>query len=305
MLDAAQTAPQATASEAEALSQLANMLAASRRCVVLTGAGVSTESGIPDYRDHNGAWKRTPPMQYQEFIGSHAARQRYWARALIGWRQFRGVEPNRAHHALATLEHAGIVHTLITQNVDGLHQRAGSHQVIDLHGRIDLVECLSCKRTSPREHLQAQLAERNPDWTALHAEMAPDGDALLEHADFASFDLPHCEHCTGPLKPAVVFFGENVPPQVVASAYDAVRSADLLLVAGSSLMVMSGHRFVREARALDIPIAVINIGRTRADGEVDIKIEAGCGAALQWLVSAMLPVSGRDSSRASVTRPIA
>jgi NAD-dependent SIR2 family protein deacetylase len=262
------------------------MLKASRRCVVLTGAGVSTESGIPDYRDHNGAWKRTPPMQFREFIGSHAARQRYWARALIGWRQFRGVEPNRAHHALARLEQSGVVHAIITQNVDGLHQRAGSQKVIDLHGRIDLVECLQCKRTSPRERMQAQLAERNPNWTSLHAEMAPDGDALLERTDFSDFDLPHCEHCTGPLKPAVVFFGENVPQQVVADAYDAVRSTDLLLVAGSSLMVMSGHRFVREARVLNIPVAVINIGRTRADGEVDIKVEASCGEVLQWLAAA-------------------
>lgn len=268
------------------------MLASSRRCVVLTGAGISTESGIPDYRDQNGAWKRSPPMSYQEFMGSRAARQRYWARALIGWRQFRGVDPNRAHHALARFEQAGVVHTVITQNVDGLHQRAGSRNVIDLHGRIDLVECLACKRLSAREFMQAQLAEINPDWTALHAEMAPDGDALLEHADFASFELPDCEHCAGPLKPAVVFFGENVPRQIVASAYEAVRSSDLLLVAGSSLMVMSGHRFVREARTLGIPIGVINLGRTRADGEVDVKVEASCGATLQWLAAAVLSTEG-------------
>jgi NAD-dependent SIR2 family protein deacetylase len=295
MSEAVSTAAPVTADQTAALSQaalamLASMLKRSSRCVVLTGAGVSTESGIPDYRDHNGAWKRTPPMQYQEFIGSHAARQRYWARALIGWQQFRGVVPNRAHHALTTLQQAGIVHTIITQNVDGLHQRAGSHDVIDLHGRIDLVECLQCKRTSPREQMQVKLSERNPDWTMLNAEMAPDGDALLERTDFSSFDIPHCEHCTGPLKPAVVFFGENVPAQVVDAAYAAVRSADLLLVAGSSLMVMSGHRFVREARVLNMSIAVINIGRTRADGEVSLKIEASCGEVLQWLVSAVLPL---------------
>jgi NAD-dependent SIR2 family protein deacetylase len=287
MLEAAHRTPQ-LAAQTPALSQLADMLATSRRCVVLTGAGVSTESGIPDYRDHHGAWKRTPPMSYQEFIGSHAARQRYWARALIGWRQFRGVEPNRAHHALASLEQADVVNTIITQNVDGLHQRAGSNAVIDLHGRIDRVECLDCKRTTLREHMQAQLVACNPDWTALHAEMAPDGDALLEHADFARFELPACEHCAGPLKPAVVFFGESVPQQTVAHAYDAVRGADMLLVAGSSLMVMSGYRFVREAHSLGIPIGVINIGRTRADDVVHIKVEASCGDALQWLASAVL-----------------
>ncbi len=287
------------ASQVEALTRLADLLAASRRCVVLTGAGVSTESGLPDYRDHSGAWKRTPPMSYQQFIGSHAARQRYWARALTGWRQFRDVAPNRAHHALARLEQADVVHAVITQNVDGLHQRAGSRQVIDLHGRIDLVECLRCRHASPRESMQAQLAERNPGWVTLHAEMAPEGDAVLEQGDFTGFELPHCECCAGPLKPAVVFFGENVPQHVVAHACAAVRGADLLLVAGSSLMVMSGHRFVREARSLGIPIGVINIGRTRADDEVTIKIEAGCGEVLSLLAANALrthPVSGERLS---------
>jgi NAD-dependent SIR2 family protein deacetylase len=274
-----------TAIQTAALMQLCGMLASSHRCVVLTGAGVSTESGIPDYRDRNGAWKRTPPMQYQEFIGSHAARQRYWARALLGWQQFRHVEPNRAHHALTTLQQAGVMHTIVTQNVDGLHQRAGSHDVIDLHGRIDLVECLQCRRSSPRAQLQQQLAELNPQWTSLTAEMAPDGDALLEQADFTSFVIPPCQHCAGALKPAVVFFGEPVPKPLVESAYQAVRNADLLLVAGSSLMVMSGFRFVREARALNIPVAIINLGRTRADDDVNIKVELSCGQALQQLAT--------------------
>ena len=244
-----------------ALGMLAERLSNSRCCVVLTGAGVSTESGIPDYRDRAGAWKRTPPMSYQEFVGSHAARQRYWARALVGWRMFSQVRPNRAHLALTSLQQVGKVHTLITQNVDGLHQLAGSQQVIDLHGRIDRVECLECKRTMLRERLQTQLAERNPQWAALSAEMAPDGDALLPDADFTDFDLPGCEYCGGVLKPAVVFFGENVPPPTVACAYAAVRGADLLLVVGSSLMVMSGHRFVRECCALQIPVALINRGQ--------------------------------------------
>lgn len=270
-------------------SRLAGLLRASRRCVVLSGAGVSTESGIPDYRDREGAWKRTPPMFYQAFIGTHLARQRYWARALVGWRQFRDVEPNRAHHALVRLQQAGVVHTIITQNVDRLHQRAGSRDVIDLHGRIDLVECLGCRRRSPRESMQARLAERNPGWSNLQAQIAPDGDAHLEDADFAGFVLPECEACGGPLKPAVVFFGESVPAETVAAAYAAVRGADLLLVAGSSLMVMSGHRFVREAAALGIPVAMINIGRTRGDELVSVKLEAACGDALQWLADSVAP----------------
>ena len=207
----------------------------------------------------------------------------------MGWRQFRDVEPNRAHHALTRLQRADVVRTIITQNVDGLHQRAGSSDVIDLHGRIDRVECLDCRRTSPREQLQRRLAERNPGWSALRAQIAPDGDAQLEHADFAAFDVPACEDCAGPLKPAVVFFGESVPSETVAGAYDAVRAADLLLVAGSSLMVMSGHRFVREAVALGIPVAMINLGRTRADDAVTVKVEASCGAALQWLAAAVAP----------------
>jgi NAD-dependent SIR2 family protein deacetylase len=280
--------PPDTLPHAQELFTLAGMLAGSQHCVVLTGAGVSTESGIPDYRDQNGAWKRSPPMSYQDFMGSHAARQRYWARALIGWRQFRGVDPNRAHTALAALERGNVVRTIITQNVDGLHQRAGTRNVIDLHGRIDLVECMDCRRTSPREPMQARLAERNPDWTRLQAEMAPDGDALLENVDFSAFEVPACEHCTGVLKPAVVFFGENVPKHTVASAYEAVRSADLLLVAGSSLMVMSGHRFVREACARGTPVGLINIGRTRADADVAIKVESSCGVALEWLAAAVL-----------------
>jgi NAD-dependent SIR2 family protein deacetylase len=157
--------------------------------------------------------------------------------------------------------------------------------VIDLHGRIDLVECLQCRRSSPRAQLQQQLAELNPQWTSLTAEMASDGDALLEQADFTSFVIPPCEHCAGALKPAVVFFGEPVPKPLVESAYQAVRNADLLLVAGSSLMVMSGFRFVREARALNIPVAIINLGRTRADDDVNIKVELSCGHALQQLAT--------------------
>lgn len=261
------------------INSLVDLLCRSRRLVVLTGAGCSTESGIPDYRDHLGQWKRAPPMQYQEFIGSHAARQRYWARAFVGWRQFRAVVPNQAHQVLARLERAGRIQCLITQNVDGLHQRAGSANVIDLHGRIDAVECLSCRRASAREAVQIELARLNPEWTHLAAPLAPDGDALLDK-DFKSFKLVNCSHCEGPLKPEVVFFGESVPTETVGRAYAAVNAADALLVVGSSLMVLSGYRFVRAARKHGMPVAMINLGRSRADTEIDIKIEASCGQTL-------------------------
>jgi NAD-dependent SIR2 family protein deacetylase len=266
---------------------LADLLAASRRLVVLTGAGCSTESGIPDYRDAQGAWKRAPPMMYQEFIGSVAARQRYWARACIGWRRFRSVEPGRAHHALAQLERAGRIQHLITQNVDGLHQRAGSRRVIDLHGRIDAVECLQCRGRFARTQIQARLDELNPHWRMLEAAMAPDGDALLDERACRQFQLVDCDRCGGSLKPAVVFFGEAVPPDTVAQAYAALATADALLVVGSSLMVYSGYRFVRAACERGLPVALVNLGATRADAQVSLKIEAPCGQALERLAETL------------------
>lgn len=269
---------------------LLQMVANSRRLVVLSGAGCSTESGIPDYRDDDGAWKRTPPMQYQEFIGSHAARQRYWARALLGWQQFRNVRPNKAHEVLAHFERLGRIETVITQNVDGLHQQAGSNNVIDLHGRIDTVECLQCRRTTAREQIQTRLAQLNPHWTTLAADIAPDGDALLSGVDFSAFELVECAYCSGPLKPAVVFFGESVPREKVSDAFAAMDQADALLVVGSSLMVFSGYRFVRKARERGIPIAILNLGRTRGDAEAMVKIEGRCAtvlAALQTQLAAI------------------
>ncbi len=269
--------------EAAALETLARIVLRSRRLVVLTGAGCSTESGIPDYRDEAGAWKRKPPMAYQEFMASHAARQRYWARAAIGWRALRAVGPNRAHHVLARLERAGRIPCLITQNVDGLHQRAGSRQVVDLHGRIDAVECLRCARTWPREDIQTRLEQLNPQWDGLDARMAPDGDARLEHVDFTSFELVDCEDCAGLLKPAVVFFGESVPRDRVLRAQAAVQAADAMLVVGSSLMVYSGYRFVRTAHELGLPLASVNLGRSRADALFSLKIESSCGSVLERL----------------------
>jgi NAD-dependent SIR2 family protein deacetylase len=274
-------------SESGRQQALVDLLAGSRRLVVLTGAGCSTESGIPDYRDERGAWKRKPPMMYQEFLGSVAARQRYWARACIGWRHFREVAPGRSHHALAQLEHAGRIECLITQNVDGLHQRAGSRRVIDLHGRIDAVDCLQCCGRFQRAQIQARFDELNPDWARLGAAMAPDGDALLDESACREFRLVDCERCGGPLKPAVVFFGEAVPPGSVAHAYAALAVADALLVAGSSLMVYSGYRFVRAACERGLPVALVNLGATRADAQVSLKLEAPCGRALEQLAEAL------------------
>ncbi|TKR34235.1 NAD-dependent protein deacetylase [Luteimonas gilva] len=251
-----------------------------RRVFVLTGAGCSTQSGIPDYRDGDGQWKRAQPVTYQAFVGDPAANARYWARSFVGWPRVAQAQPSRAHFALAHLQERGIVSALVTQNVDGLHQRAGSEAVIDLHGRLDAVVCLSCSSTRPRAELQAWIAERNPEWTSLEAATAPDGDADLEGRDFSSFRVPACPECAGMLKPDVVFFGENVPRPRYLQAQQALRDSDAVLVVGSSLMVYSGYRFVRAAHEAGLPIAIVNRGRTRADDLASLKIDAEAGTAL-------------------------
>ena len=258
------------------------------RLLVLTGAGCSTEAGIPDYRDANGEWKRSAPMRFQLFVADELARQRYWARSMIGWRTMSRARPTTAHRALSRLEAAGHVHLLVTQNVDGLHNAAGSAHVIDLHGRIDTVCCLGCGLRSPRLALQEELSRRNPHWAALDARSAPDGDADLDNQDFAQFDVPACPGCGGMLKPDVVFFGENVPRERVAEVRAALAQADAMLVAGSSLMVYSGYRFVEDAVAAGKPVAVLNIGRTRADAVLTLKVEHEVGAALDSLATRLL-----------------
>jgi len=259
-------------------------LARHTRLFVLTGAGCSTGSGLPDYRDANGDWKRPQPVTYQAFMHDPLVRKRYWARSLIGWRRFSAVRPNEAHHALANLEAAGHCPLLVTQNVDGLHQAAGSRAVIDLHGRIDRVVCLSCGTPMHREALQTRLVERNPDWAALDAAIGPDGDADLAGMDFAAFEDAPCPVCGGLLKPDVVFFGENTPRERVERALAALREADAMLIVGSSLMVYSGYRFARAAADLGKPIAAINLGRTRADELLALKIAEPCGEALAFLL---------------------
>jgi NAD-dependent SIR2 family protein deacetylase len=262
-------------------SELRDFLDRHRRLFVLTGAGCSTASGIPDYRDLEGGWKRPPPVTYQAFIGDAATRRRYWARSLVGWRRFGRAQPNGTHAALARLEAGGRVEVLLTQNVDGLHQAAGSRGVIDLHGRLDEVRCLGCERRTARAQFQRELETRNPDWAALDAADAPDGDADLDGLDFAAFEVPACADCGGLLKPDVVFFGENVPRERVERAQAHLAAADAMLVVGSSLMVFSGYRFAREAARLGKPIAAVNLGRTRADDLLTLKIEADCAAALR------------------------
>ena len=270
------------------LDEIAWLVQRSRQLLVLTGAGCSTESGIPDYRDRNGAWKRKQPMSYQEFVASHEARQRYWARATIGWNRLRSVQPNRSHRVLARLERLGRVQSLVTQNVDGLHQRAGSLRVLDLHGRIDMVECLRCRRLSRREPLQQRLEQLNAHWSERVALMAPDGDAEIEAQSCGAFEIADCEHCRGVLKPAVVFFGESIPNHTASRAERSVQTSDALLVVGSSLMVYSAYRLVRAAHELGWPIIIVNQGKTRADGLASNKVEGQCGLILERLEAIMM-----------------
>ncbi|MBP7598956.1 MAG: NAD-dependent protein deacetylase [Pseudoxanthomonas sp.] len=270
-------------------SRLEDFIAAHRRLFVLTGAGCSTGSGIPDYRDEQGAWKRTPPVTYQAFVGDGITRRRYWARSLVGWPRIAQAQPNAAHRALAALEAQGRCSQLLTQNVDGLHQAAGSRAVIDLHGRLDAVVCLGCGASSSRADVQRRLAEANPAWAGLAAGAAPDGDADLEDRDFATFQVPACDACGGMLKPDVVFFGENVPRTRVDAAMARLAQADGMLVVGSSLMVYSGLRFVHAAVRAQIPVAAVNLGRTRADDLLRFRMAAPCGDALRFLLGADVP----------------
>lgn len=247
------------------------------RIVVLSGAGCSTQSGIPDYRDDAGNWKHRKPVQFGEFVSSGATRQRYWAQSFAGWTRIARAKPNGAHLALARLERARRIERLVTQNVDNLHRAAGSRNVIDLHGVLHRVRCLGCGAVGARGEFQARLARLNPDWQARVREIGPDGDAQLADTDFRAFSVPGCEGCGGILKPDVVFFGEAVPADRVARAANSIARADALLVVGSSLMVFSGFRFARMANTLGKPIAIINRGTTRADSFAACKLTDDCG----------------------------
>jgi NAD-dependent SIR2 family protein deacetylase len=282
-------------------SSLQEFIDRHRRLFVLTGAGCSTRSGIPDYRDADGQWKRAQPVTFQAFMGQEKTRRRYWARSLVGWRRIRQAKPNDAHRALAELEARGAIELILTQNVDRLHQAAGSMRVIDLHGRIDLVRCMDCGQRSPRDKLQDDLSRLNPDWLDLDATEAPDGDADLESADFSSFVVPSCR-CGGVLKPDVVFFGENVPRNRVDAALRHLDEADAMLIVGSSLMVYSGFRFVERAASLRKPVAAVNLGLTRADGLLTLKAEEPCESALAFLLGRLSPAAS-GSNQPTQLRP--
>jgi NAD-dependent SIR2 family protein deacetylase len=283
--------------------ELRDFIDRSRRLLVLTGAGCSTGSGIPDYRDADGEWKRGRPVMLQDFLEHEDWRKRYWGRSFVGWTRMQAARPNDAHRALVALEEQGRVAQLVTQNVDGLHQAAGSRNVIDLHGRVDVVRCMGCEGRLHREHVQAELTRRNPGFAELVARAAPDGDAEVGDVDFASFEVPACEACGGVLKPDVVFFGERVPQERVQAAFAALERADAMLVVGSSLMVYSGYRFAKAMADAGKPIAAVNLGRTRADDLLALKISAGCAGALAFLLrqpQARAPTpQGQESQRAT------
>lgn len=281
--------------EHTALTPLLDLLRG-RRVVVLAGAGCSTESGIPDYRGAEGSLRKRSPIQYAEFVGRPAARVRYWARSAVGWPRFSATVPNPAHRALARLEEGGVVRGIITQNVDGLHQAAGSRRVVELHGSLAYVRCLECGERPSRDAVQDRLLALNAEWferlerrTARgDVASAPDGDAELPDRVLQGFRVPGCQACGGTLKPDVVLFGESVPPERVGEAWRLFGEAEVLLVVGSSLTVYSGRRFIYRAEKRGIPIGLINLGATRADGLAAAKVEGLLGRVLPALAEALL-----------------
>ncbi|WP_346016998.1 NAD-dependent protein deacetylase [Pseudenhygromyxa sp. WMMC2535] len=277
--------PPAPALDLGQLDALAAMLRG-RRVLALTGAGCSTESGIPDYRGEGTRARARNPVKFDRYVGDPAARRRYWARAMIGWPKFCAARPNAGHAALAALEAEGFISGLITQNVDRLHHAAGSREVVELHGALAEVRCLSCGAIEARADLQARLEQLNPGWLdaeRLRAPMAPDGDADLEDPALARFRVADCLRCAGLLKPNVVFFGEAVPAPVVERGYAMVDAAEALLVLGSSLAVFSGLRFVRRAAARELPVAIVNLGPTRGDPLASLRLGARVGELLPQL----------------------
>jgi NAD-dependent SIR2 family protein deacetylase len=273
------------------LDEVAGVVA-ERRVVVLSGAGLSTESGIPDYRGAAGSLRRHTPMTYAEFVGSEEGRRRYWARSHLGWRTIAGATPNDGHHAVAALRTQGYFSGVITQNVDGLHRAAGTPGVVELHGRLDRVVCLDCRRTSAREDLDFRLRAANPTFEGAATRINPDGDVELAHEVVRGFHLVACTDCgSGVLKPDVVFFGENVPRPRVERCYRLIDEAGALLVLGSSLTVMSGLRFVRYAAKAGKPVLIINHGETRGDPHATVRVDLPLGQALTDLTARLTNTS--------------
>jgi NAD-dependent SIR2 family protein deacetylase len=270
------------------VESLAEMMAEAGRVTVLTGAGCSTASGIPDYRGPNGTWTRRRPILFSDFVRSEDRRRNFWARNYRGWPRFSNARPNPAHLALARLEELGRVELLVTQNVDDLHQRAGSRRLLPLHGSSTQVVCLSCRATLPRTSMQSMLEKLNPDWDVLPVGLAPDGDAELDPELTRSFRVPDCPRCGGLLKPDVVFFGEAVPKDRVEATLTALDRSAMLLVVGSSLTVWSGYRFAVAARERGRKVAIINQGETRADAIADVRVEGECGCVLTEMLNVEL-----------------
>jgi len=272
-----------SAAPAGSLDDLIEFVDRHPRLLILTGAGLSTRSGIPAYRNADGQWLRRDPILFQDFVRDSTARRRYWARSYFGWTQMRQARPNGAHHALTAMDRAGCLSLLVTQNVDGLHRAAGSEDLVELHGALDRVSCLDCGQRIERDALQEDLHRLNPDWHPEVLEFRPDGDAELDASAYPGFRVVDCPACGGRLKPDVVFFGESVPAERVQRIAEAMNACNGLLVIGSSLVVMSGYRIVREARALGRPVAAINDGRTRADALLDFKVGGNCVEVLEKL----------------------
>ncbi len=271
--------------EVGSVADLTDLVAAGG-VVVLTGAGMSTASGIPDYRGVTGRTRTAPPMQWDEFVASPAARQRYWARGQVGFRRYAGIVPNAAHRAVAELETAGLVEAVVTQNVDGLHRAAGSRRVVELHGSLAEVRCMTCDEREPRAELQARLDRANPWLRDVDAPQQADGDAVLDERHVAGFDVLGCLACGGTLRPDVVFFGEFVPRERMVRARELVQSAHTLLVAGSSLAVGSGRLLLRHARRHGAAVAIVNLGPTRGDAVADVRLEGDVTEVLPAVVDA-------------------
>lgn len=276
-----------TPASAATIEEFRAFLVERKRVLVLTGAGCSTESGIPDYRGPDGVWRHRRPMLFGEFMRSEESRSHYWARSFRGWERFAAARSNDAHRAIARFEAAGRMSHLVTQNVDGLHQEGGSVGTLELHGSNRWVRCLGCGERTPREQMQRRMGELNPGFDFEPLEIRADGDALLERELTRAFRVPPCFACGGILKPDVVFFGESVPRDRVESAMARLLESDLLLVIGSSLAVWSGFRFARAAAQAGIPIAILNLGWTRADSIASLRLEASCGSVLPLILEGL------------------